>query len=197
MCLNHQTDLVCFDCCVCLIAIPRMSSWAYAPREDLDAWNSKRVLSSPPALAPHFRWNFANIRSRSVCCCIKMKSFPPTCRPPPTPTFPWLSSPTIVSLSLQPLLMLWTKFLGFILYFLPFSPLHVSPHFSPLLRGCFWIGGCEREREGACFPLEVKTALDPAGARPPSSCLRLSSWSSYFPLQAKSTSYNPFMQFTL
>lgn len=30
----------------------------------------------------------------------------------------------------------------------------------------FWGGAREKKREGACFPLEVKTALELAGARP-------------------------------
>lgn len=55
-----------------------MSSWAYADRQDLEAWNSKRVLSSHPSpipLAPlDLHWNFANLRSHCVCClCIKME----------------------------------------------------------------------------------------------------------------------------
>lgn len=195
MCLNHPAELVCFDCCARLIAIPRMSRWAYAPREDLAAWNSKRVLSSPPARVPHFPWNFANIRSRSSACgCIKMKSSPPTCRPPPTPTFPPLSNPMTVWLSLEPLLLLWANFFSLIFSCLSLFSMFPSP--APSSR---WFSdwGLWNEREGACFPLEVKTAWDPAGARPPSSCLWLASWSSYFPLQAKSTSSNPFMQFTL
>lgn len=95
--LNHQTDLVRFDCCVCFIAIPRMSTWACASGEDLDAWNSKRVLSSPLYPPPHSPPIFVETLpiSDSVCCCIKMKSLPPTCRPPPTPNphlslAPWL-----------------------------------------------------------------------------------------------------------
>lgn len=149
MCLNHPAELVCFDCCARLIAIPRMSRWAYAPREDLAAWNSKRVLSSPPARVPHFPWNFANIRSRSSACgCIKMKSSPPTCRPPPTPTFPPLSNPMIVWLSLEPLLLLWANF--FSLIFPAFLSSLCSPP-PPLLRGGFRIGGSEMKEKGPVF----------------------------------------------
>ena len=50
----------------------------------------------------------------------------------------------------------------FLLSFLSVFP----PHFNPFFRGGFWIGAREKKREGACFPLEVKTALELAGARP-------------------------------
>lgn len=64
-----------------------MSSRAYADRQDLEAWNSKRVLSSHPSpipLAPlDLHWNFANLRSHSVCClCIKMEPACPSLWPP-------------------------------------------------------------------------------------------------------------------
>lgn len=182
MCLNHQTDLVCFDCCVCLIAIPRMSSWAYAPWEDLAAWNSKRVLSSPTAPSPPIFLETLPISDRalSVAALKWSHSLPLVALLPPTR---YLSP----ALQLHDFLTKWRSHsccYGWTFSVLFSSAFLLSPflslHFFPL-RGSFCIRGCEREREGACFPLEVKTALKPAGARPPSSCLRLASWSVLLP----------------
>lgn len=79
--------IVCFDCCVCLIAIPRMSSWAYAPREDLAAWNSKRVLSSSPAPSPPIFLETLPISDRalSVAALKWSHSLPLLTLLPPTP----------------------------------------------------------------------------------------------------------------
>ena len=70
------------------------------------------------------------------------------------------------------------KILLFLLSFLSVFP----PHFNPFLRGGFWIGAREKKREGACFPLEVKTALEPAGAGPQAAACASQAEASYFPL---------------
>lgn len=75
--------------------------------------------------------------------------------------------------------LLWTNFLVLFSFLLSFLSIFPPPISTPFLEVVFGLGpvACEKKREGACFPLEVKTALEPAGARLPSSCLRLASWS--------------------
>lgn len=81
----------------------------------------------------------------------------------------------------EPLLPLWTNFFSFIFFLLSFLSVF-PPHFNPFFRGGFWIGAREKKREGACFPLEVKTALEPAGARPQAAACASQAEASYFPL---------------
>lgn len=73
--------------CVYLITIPRVSSGPYAPPQKRGAVKESFLLLLPPR--PHLRWNFASIRSHSVCGALKWSASPPS----PSPT-PLLSSPT-------------------------------------------------------------------------------------------------------
>lgn len=160
MCLNHQTDLVCFDCCVCLIAIPRMSSWAYAPREDLDAWNSKRVLSSPAPSPPIFVETLPiSDGALSVAALEWSYSLPLVALLPP-PTFPpLLSSSAIFSQSVggggargrvgEGALAVTEEL--FLVLFIFFPPFHFLPFPSRFLEVVFGLGAVKGKEKGSVF----------------------------------------------
>lgn len=157
----------------------------------LEAWNSKRVLSSPPTPSPPIFVETLPISDRTLSVAALKWSHSLPLAPFPAALQPHNFLPKWGRLACYG----WTSLVLFSFRLSLLSIfLSISPSFFAVV---FRLGVVNGKEKGPVFLSRWKQPWNRQVHGPQAAACDLQAEASYFPLQAKSTSYNPLMQFTL